>query len=148
MEQKAPGRDSAVRFCLLLVLMSVGAAVLAQQRAAPTPKPQPNQPAAVQPIPGGPPNPYLLETGQLKQRIAGLEQGLSDMQKENAIFKQAISRLQASLVKTDQQLKTHVHRLHLEAFNRGQGALAHEMFVMVPEASADKATKLTGEPVF
>jgi hypothetical protein len=137
-----------VLFCIVGSLAAAAIPVLAEQRSAPTPKPQIGQPAAVQPIPGGPPNPYLVEIGTLKQQLATLDQGLKDLQKENALLKQAIGRLQASLVKTDQQLKTHVHRLHLSAFNRGQGALANEMFVMVPEASASKATKLTGEPVF
>lgn len=105
----------------------------------PTPKPQVG-PQTVQPIPGGPPNPYLVEIGDLKQQVASLQQGLKEVQKENGILKTRLGTL-------DTQLKKHAHRLYLGAYNRGQGALSNYMFVMVPE-TASKWTKETGEPIF
>lgn len=96
------------RIVLIVVAAAVAATALAQ-REVPTPKP----PQAAQPIPGGPPNPYLVEIGNLKQRVAALEQIVQALQKENATLGQKTNRAESLASTVRQELQRHTHKMNL-----------------------------------
>jgi hypothetical protein len=93
---------------VLLALSTSRPAASEQVRQAATPKPQSAPPLALQPIPGGPPDPERVEIGTLKQQVTLLQQAVQQLQTENGVLKQKIARLE-TLGERVVKLESHRH---------------------------------------
>jgi hypothetical protein len=93
---------------LLLAACAAAATVLAQ-RPVPTPTPKVGAARAAQPIPGGLPNPYLVEIGTLKQQVTALQQIVNELQAKNGLLEKKIDTLEKGFGK----LANHRHSTNL-----------------------------------
>lgn len=100
------------RIAVIVAAAGIAATAVAQLRQAPPTRP-PSVAPAVQPIPGGPPNPYLIEIGTLKQRVAALEQIVQALQKESATLRQKTDRVESLASTVRQELQRHTHPMNL-----------------------------------
>lgn len=135
------------RIAVIVAAAAIAATAVAQMRQAPT-RPPSLPPLAAQPIPGAPPNPYLIEIGSLKQQVSALQQSVAALQTKNGQLEAKVGGLQASLLTLKQQFKDHKHELNVGWFTAKTLTSGGCPNCMVAFNVPGKAPSYTGPPKF
>lgn len=133
-----------IRFLVIVAALASAPTALGQREA--TTLPRPTAPPGAQAIPGGPPNPYLIEIGTLKQQVSALQQSVAALQTKNGQLEAKVSSLQASLLTVKQQFKDHKHELNIGWFTVKTLTSGGCPNCMVAFNQPGKAPSYTGPP--